>query len=287
MYSQKKKKNEIIENGGIFFEGDFQELFKKHSPTHVILATPIQTLNDLVAKLIKHNVKNLLIEKPFFLNSEDSKLFLKKTQNLNINIFIAFNRRFYSSINFALNLIRDKKEKIESVNFEFNEIIRPQNGPVNQLEDVKQRWLLANSLHVIDTAFFPVGLPDLKKSNFQHKNENLEWHKSTSIFFGSGLTEKGIPFVYHANWNCPGRWSFEWMTRSHRFIFSPLEKLKVMKRNSFQVEELAIDDNLDLRFKAGVYQQNKSFLNNQSDKRLVKMSYLNNLLKVGEKIGNY
>ena len=50
------------------------------------------------------------------------------------------------------------------------------------------------------------------------------------------------------------------MTRKHRYIFRPLEKLQIQERNSIQQTFVDIDDHLDTEFKPGLYREVKAFL---------------------------
>jgi hypothetical protein len=51
------------------------------------------------------------------------------------------------------------------------------------------------------------------------------------------------------------------LTRKHRLILRPLEKLQVQRVGSIDVAPVEIDDYLDLQFKAGLYKQVDAFLN--------------------------
>ena len=68
-------------------------------------------------------------------------------------------------------------------------------------------------------------------------------------------------FSYHADWEAPGRWGLEVLTRKHRFIFRPLEQLQVIQVGSVRMENIELDDRLDIEFKPGLYKQVTAFLN--------------------------
>ena len=141
-------------------------------------------------------------------------------------------------------------------------------------------------MHLIDLAFFPVGLPLYSQSNFNRKGNDLNWHPTGSIFYGSGLTDNDVPFSYHSNWTSPGNWKVEWMTDSKRYIFNPLEKLKIMKKGSFNIEEMILESDLDTKYKPGVYLQNRSFLLGDNSK-LVSPEYAIKLLHLASVLGGY
>lgn len=253
-------------------------------PTHVIVASPVETLTPIAIEVMKSGVKHLLIEKPAALDQRECGLLQACAAETGAEIHVAYNRRFYASVRGALAHMRDAGEHIESVLFEFNEAM-PAHGP-SAPPEVSARWLLANSMHVIDTAFHPIGLPDMQRSQFQ-RSGGLPWHPAGSVFVGSGNTVMGVPFAFHANWSAPGRWGFEWMTRSTRYVFRPMEKLSVMRKGRFDLEPVVLDDEMDSRFKPGVYHQNQAFLAGDRAAGLVTLAEAAALIPMGQKIAGY
>ena len=276
-----------VENLGIcFFKKNLLETLATFKPSHVIIASPVETLFENSCKIINSGIKNILVEKPMVLNNiEAHKLSILIEKN-KVNLKVAYNRRFYASFQTALKLIKKSKEKIESVFLEFNEQYPTANGPKNKDSKVKNKWILANSMHVIDLAFSQVGLPIYSKSSLCFEGGDLKWHPSGSIFYGSGITEKSVPFVYHANWKSPGNWKVEWMTNSYRYIFNPLEKLKIIKKSNYNIEEVLFDNELDILYKPGVFLQNQEFLFGDCS-RLVSSQYAIKLLNLAKALGRY
>ena len=125
---------------------------------------------------------------------------------------------------------------------------------------VLKNWFLANSSHVIDLAFYLGGKPKKIQSYAAGGNN---WHPAATIFAGAGITSDNTLFSYQANWEAPGRWGVQILTRHNRFILCPLEKLQTQKINSLHTENIEIDNHLDLEFKPGIYRQTKAFLEEQ------------------------
>ena len=253
-------------------------------PTHVILASPVETLTPIAIQVMNAGVKHLLIEKPAAMDQRECRMLMACAAESGAQIYVAYNRRFYASVRAALAHMQSAGENIESILFEFNEVMSTQ-GP-DAAPEVKASWLLANSMHVIDTAFHPVGLPDLLRSRFQ-RSGGLPWHPTGSVFVGSGYTTLGVPFAFHANWDAPGRWGFEWMTKSTRYVFRPMEKLSIMSRGRFDLEQMTLDDGLDIQFKPGVYLQNKAFLAGDRSAGLVTLPEAAALVPLAQKIAGY
>lgn len=281
-----RRREGVESTGAVFLSGTLDEALASFRPTHVVVASPVETLAPIARQVMAAGVRNLLVEKPVALNSPEGRELAEAVSACGAKLHVGYNRRFYASTRAALSMIEAAGERIESVLFEFNEVVGDPAGPTGHAPSVRERWLLANSLHVIDTALSPVGHPEMSRASFSRSGQ-LGWHPAGSCFVGSGQTSQGVPFAYHANWAAPGRWGFEWMTPSARYIFRPLEKLAVMRKGSFSVEDVAIDDALDRSFKPGVYLQNQAFLAGDHDAGLVSLAYALKLVALGEKMAGY
>jgi len=262
------------------------EVVSSYQPTHAIIATPILTLAPLASQLINLGIHNILVEKPVSLDLNEIRSLRKLALSNSVGIYVAYNRRFYESVSSALDLIQHSGESISSTHFSFNDYFIDSSGPLEQTDLVRKRWILANSLHVIDTATFPIGLPDPTRSNYIFSS-SLPWHPSGGIFCGSGHTIHNVPFSYHSNWMGPGRWSVEWVTPSARYLFSPMEHLAVQKSGSLSFDSVAPTTDYDSIYKPGVFLQTRSFLFGDNHSSLVSLDYAFDLLQTGMLIGNY
>ena len=146
---------------------------------------------------------------------------------------------------------------VTSCHFEFTEW----SHKIRELEiktDIKAVWLLANSTHVVDLAFHLCGWP----SSWQSWSAGtLDWHPAAARFSGAGVTEQGVLFSYFADWEAPGRWGVEVLTRNNRLILRPMEQLQLTPLGSLQVKPVNLEDKLDHDFKPGLYRQTEAFLN--------------------------
>lgn len=242
--------------------GGVEEFLKSRSsyPKHAIVAVSEEQLGKVTLLLLQHGIKSILVEKPAGLDFADVRKVYKVSKELKAEVFVGYNRRFYASIKKALGIIK-KDGGISSIYFDFTEASF-RIAPLIKAQGVKENWFLQNSTHVIDLAFFLAGLP---KKIASFTKGGLNWHPQGAIFTGSGITKKDIPFSYHANWDAPGRWSVEVMTKKSKLIFKPLEKLQIQKSGGFQVEDVKIDNQIDNEIKAGIYWEVKSFLGNKQN----------------------
>lgn len=219
-----------------------------------IVAVGMEQLATSTTLLIKNGILNILLEKPAGLNSSEIKALALVAEQYKANVRIAYNRRFYSSVLKAKEIIA-QDGGVTSFNFEFTEwshVIEP----LQKQKDVKQNWLLGNSTHVIDLAFYLGGSPTDIACFAEGK---LSWHEK-AVFSGAGKTATNVLFSYQANWNAPGRWVVEVLTQNSRLIFKPLEELQIQLKGAVQINKVEIDNKLDTLFKPGLYLQTKEFL---------------------------
>lgn len=248
------------ETGVTCISGGFEQWFASQTAPikKVIVAVSEENLGAVTEKLIQKNVPQILVEKPGAATYEEIDRILHSQTKSTSKVYVGYNRRFYASVQAAKKLIAEDGG-VESFFFEFTEwghVIREKVCPAL----VKEEWLWHNSTHVMDLAFYLGGFPS-KISSF--KAGSLDWHSRGAKYSGAGTTNNGALFSYMANWAAPGRWVVEILTSKRRFIFKPLEKLQIQKLGSVAVEEFPIENQMDLNFKPGLYNQVKAFILDQ------------------------
>ncbi len=240
----------VLRNQGRF--GEFDK---------AIVAASVDSLVDITKVLISNGISDILLEKPGGKNPDELRELNDYLKSCDCNVYIAYNRRFYKSVEKAMEII-EEDGGVDSFNFEFTEwghVIEP----LKKSMDIKQNWFLANSSHVIDMAFFLGGEPkDIKC----YSTGSLPWHTKASNFAGCGVTEKDALFSYCANWKAPGRWGVEILTNKHRLIFAPLEELQIQNIGSIKLEKVEIDDSIDKEYKPGLYEQVECFVEGKTDR---------------------
>lgn len=246
--------------------GGIESWLEKNStlPENVIVAVSEHNLGSATLTLLRKGVKSILVEKPGAADYSEIQLVAREAKANDARVLVGYNRRFHASTQKALKLI-EADGGISSFHFEFTEwshIISKKVCP----QITKDEWFLHNSTHVVDMAFFIGGKP---REMSCYAAGKLDWHPRASKYSGAGVTDSGAVFSYHANWGAPGRWSVEAMTEKHRYVFRPLEGLLVQKIGSVALEEVALDDDLDKRFKPGLYRQTEAFLAERQHQHLL------------------
>ncbi|MFA6908606.1 MAG: gfo/Idh/MocA family oxidoreductase [Patescibacteria group bacterium] len=224
-------------------------------PAKAIIAASENELGIVTLLCLKSGVRNILVEKPGGLNVNEIKQVAKESMKKNAKVFIGYNRRQYASVKMCKKLLK-QDGGVTSFNFEFTEwghVIKK----IKKAPGVKEQWFLHNSTHVIDLAFFLGGIP---KKIITFSKGSLPWHPAGAIFTGAGETASGALFSYQANWAAPGRWGVEILTKKHRYIFRPLEKLQVQQLGSVEISEIPLSNNYDSSFKPGFFEQTRAFI---------------------------
>lgn len=229
-------------------------------PKKAIIAVSEEQLGITTKKLLNKGVKNILVEKPAGLDFKDIQEVHKLSRKLSAKVYVGYNRRFYASVKKTLEIIK-KDDGILSIFFDFSE---PdfKIAPLIKGPGVKENWFLQNSTHVVDLAFFLAGVP---RKLISYTSGSLPWHPKAAIFSGAGETKKKTLFSYHANWKGPGRWGIEVVTKNHKLFLRPLEKLQIQKQGTFLIEDEKINDELDIKFKPGLYKQLESFFGDKTN----------------------
>lgn len=228
---------------------------KPACPEAAIVAVGVEQLYNATMFLLRYGVKKILVEKPGSVSLGEIGMLKQEAENYGASVYIAYNRRFYASVDKARQMI-EEDGGLTSFVFEFTEWSH-KIEPLQKAPGVKEKWFLANSTHVADLAFFIGGFPEIINC---HVAGGLSWHPSGSVFSGSGKTDKGALFAYHADWTAAGRWACEFLTKKNRYILKPLEELKIQKTGSIAIEDVELEDALDKQFKPGIFKQVEDFL---------------------------
>jgi predicted dehydrogenase len=195
----------------------------------VIVATPVHELKSAAMHATECGNKNILVEKPASLYSEELFEWAKQSDDRNVRIRVAYNRLVYPNLWKLKELIQDEGG-VTSCRYTFTELVHTINFN-NNWKNVYERWGISNSLHVISMAHDLIGLPKEIKT---YQVGKLDWHPSGDRFVGAGVTQKNVPFSYHANWGSVGRWGIEIMTPQNAYRLIPLEQIHICTNGTFK-----------------------------------------------------
>jgi predicted dehydrogenase len=234
------------------------EAAREDLPSRAIVAVDVPSLEETTRALLRRGVREILVEKPAAMTPAGARALAADTARARARVFVAYNRRFYASVQRAREIVA-ADGGATSCRFEFTERAAYIAGAAIAAE-IKRHWFFANSTHVLDLAFHLAGAP---ASLAGETHGGLDWHPAGAVFAGAGRTAEGALFSYHADWTGPGRWGVEVVTRAHRLFLQPLEELRLQRAGAMSVEAVALGDDLDARFKPGVYRQLAAFISGE------------------------
>ena len=262
--------------------GGYEQHLQELKPTNlVVIVTPIPQLLDAAKIAIDAGQKKILIEKPGSLYPEKLISFSKQLTDQTIRI--GYNRILYPSFH-KLKFLAEQEGGITSCTFSFTEWVHTINFELYASE-VYSRWGISNSLHVISMVMELIGMP---KSLSCFQQGSLDWHPSGSSFVGSGISEKNIPFAYHADWDSAGRWGIEIMTKKNSYRLIPLEGLFVCHKDSVNWEPINLNP-VYPKVKTGIAEQIAIMLNDKIENEfgLITLEKATEYNKLAEKILGY
>lgn len=284
IYSRTKSKSIGLANtyGIMHVYDSITEMFLNGKPDLVVISVPELALNGVVQEAFQFSW-TCLIEKPAGYNLADAKEILELAHKNASKVFVALNRRHYSSTLEVQKLISESNEPRII-------LIQDQEDPKSALaagqpELVTKNWMYANSIHIID--YF-----QLFARGELLKTEIIEPYDANSPFFvHAKLTFKsGDIGIYQAFWNAPGPWSVVVNTQSKRYEMKPLEKSHVQEYRNRNFIELPVNP-WDLEFKPGLRLQAQKFVDS-----ILKSDYISDLptledaykaMKITHSIYNY
>jgi predicted dehydrogenase len=174
------------------------------APSEAIVAVGVEQLAETATRLVAAGTRRILVEKPAGLDSSQIRAVQQAAAGRRAAVYVGYNRRFYASTRRAREMIAEDGGATSCV-FEFTEWSH-KIAPLGKPAAVKAAWFLANSTHVVDLAFHLCGRP---RDWQPWRDGSLAWHPAAARFCGSGVTEQGVLFSYHADWEAPGRWGVE------------------------------------------------------------------------------
>jgi len=212
----------------------------------------------VAAECLKRGIPTLL-EKPPGLSAEETTSLAQIAQETNCVNMVALNRRFYS-------VMQRAREEILSVGPLVSVLVE---GP-ERLAEVKAvgihppeiiaGLLFANSIHCIDLLRYFGGDVDHISATASQWDEEQKNSFDALIKFQNGATGH-----YIAHWMSPASWAVTLYGMGRRVSLNPLEKATLMEAD--RSEKLLPVDEVDVKFKPGLYAQDRFFLDAVHERR--------------------
>ena len=230
---------ELAQEGLSTVAGGFDKLNFVPEPGELgIIGTPCSSLIPAAQHLIGLGFRKLLIEKPVAWQSAEVERFAAFCVRTQVDAAVAYNRVAYPAV---LELLaRGAAEGgFTSCRYTFTEMVKP-DWPRRFRADDLARWGFANSLHVLSLAHCAIGMPG-PSSHYHAGQGRFAWHEGSNVLTGAGVSERGIPFSYHADWGAADRWSVELHTAAASYRLCPLEELRRKTASLAEWEKVPLD----------------------------------------------
>lgn len=220
-HSQTGKEKFMAHTAQDVFPGSLTEYLANHQTSQAIVATSVMTLPDITRQLADRGVLKILVEKPVATTTSDLEDLNRHVTLGGAEVYVALNRRFFDSVQMARTAVAGAQGPVH-LSFRFDD--RISSIPFHKHPpEVVGKWVIANSIHVIDAAFFICGWPESLDATVAG---GLSWHPTAERFSGFGaLPREGGTFEYLADWSQDGNWHIEIRTEEVSLRLSPLEKL--------------------------------------------------------------
>jgi predicted dehydrogenase len=223
-----------------------QELYESTKADLVVISVPELSVHDVAIAAFNYPW-TCLIEKPIGYNFSDAESIANIAIKLNRKVFVALNRRHYSSTRKVLEDLKNTDGiRLIHVNDQEDIDVAIQSG---QPQLVVENWMYANSIHLIDYFTF------LLRGKITKIENIIPWISETPGYVMAKIeTDSGDVGIYTAIWNAPGPWSVTICTKAKRFEMRPLEFASVQLYGKRTVDVFKVDS-IDNDYKAGIRYQ--------------------------------
>lgn len=223
-----------------------ESLYEKTKAALVIIAVSELSTKDVCLEAFNYPWV-CLVEKPAGYNLENAESIAEVAKAKNRRVFVALNRRLYSSTQIALNDIETSNAPRLIHVYDQQDIISAKKA--GRTQQILDNWMFANSIHLID--YFTI----LGRGEIASITHMIGWNPSDPGFvIAKILFSSGDIGIYEAVWNCPGPWAVTITTQEKRWELRPLEKAIVQVYPSRQQESI-LPNHWDIQFKPGFRQQ--------------------------------
>lgn len=253
LYSRTREKAEALaaEFGIDFVCDDIPSLKWKSAADLVVVAVPEISANA-VARAAFLEDWSVLLEKPAGYDLGDALDIAEAASRRRKPVFVGFNRRFYSSTMAVLADV-DSRNELRYVHIQDQQSFAEARR-YNHPEPVVQKFMYANSIHVIDM------MRALCRGNVADVRHIMPWRgEETEVVLSHVTFDSGDAALYEGLWKGPGPWTCSVSTPSRRWMLQPLERAafqNVNERRQNPVEP----DAVDLDYKAGFLRQAEAVL---------------------------
>jgi predicted dehydrogenase len=193
----------------------------------------------------------LLLEKPPGTSLDEIRDLQSLAESHNTPVMVALNRLWYSVLHKAVASAGGLAE-ITTVSLEWSE------SPQHLIDrgfrsDQIERRIFSNSLHGLSLLTMLAGPVSQPQVVTESLGDPFRW-----LMAFQGISDRGVLVSFQSTWDSPAPWRLVFSARGRRYVFEPLEMVRVLS-SSEPTRELRPDPE-DERYKPGFYRQAQEFI---------------------------
>lgn len=250
VYSRTKSRAEVLARlyPGMQVCNSVVDLYEKTQADLVIVTVKELSMREVALECF-HQPWMVLLEKPAGYSLSDAEKIHDAAVALNSKVFVALNRRAYSSTRQAIDLLNQRPEERRFVTVLDQQDLVAARDVYYEPPEVVQNYMFANSIHLID--YFNA----VCRGDVVRVTPVLPWSpENPEIVVAKIEYSSGDVGLYEGNWMGPGPWAVTVATPSRRIEMRPLEQVTEQLRGERRANLLPTDP-IDSEFKAGLRYQ--------------------------------
>jgi len=221
---------------------NIEQLYRTTQAELVIITVNVDQISSVLLECARYPW-TILVEKPLGINLTESNYLDKALGDAANRIYVALNRRHYSTFRELDRLINfDSGKRIIKVTDQEDQFAARSAGFGTQ---IIEHWMFANSIHLIDI-FRQFG-----RGKILNIEQSSKWKSMAIMKHCVYVTfDSGDLGIYECQWNEIGPWSVSVTKENSTWLMKPLEKLTQIFETGVAIDITPKSD-WDTKFKPG------------------------------------
>lgn len=243
----RERASQLAQEFDIPIVADDISALRAETEADLVVVTVPELAANAVAKACFQEDWSVLLEKPAGYDLVDAEDIAAAAEGNSNPVMVGFNRRFYSGVSAILKDVesRDELRYVRIQDQQSYAEARLHNHP----EVVVERFMYANSIHVIDM------MRALCRGEISKVTPVMPWQgEGTEVVLIHVAFESGDTALYEGLWQGPGPWACALSTPSRRWLLQPLERASFQNAGERTQNTVELDK-ADVDFKPGFLRQ--------------------------------
>ena len=228
-----------------------EDMISSKTVDAVFIQPSVQHVFEISKKCLQAGL-HTLIEKPPGLSSQETRELLWLAKKMDVVQMVGLQRRFYSHILEAKKLI-EERGKLYSIVVEASERFQGIKDKNKFTDEVLQKWIFANGIHMVDMLLFLGG----EVENATHLVRQWDEKVTSDSYHSLVEFKNGTVGQYYSNWSSPGGWLVKLFGKGIRIDIGPMEQAKIITASGTTNMDIPKHD---IDYKPGLFKQNRMFV---------------------------